>query len=108
MKIMKNVLSLLFVACILTTACTKQSHGLDDLIPHQQGVEDNPHGGGGATVSTVPAAVLSAFNQRYPGATKVEWKQLSDGNYKVEFFKNGAKWQATFTSTGKLVKEEHR
>lgn len=106
---MKRIVNVLFLASVLTTACTKQSHGSDDLIPHQQGVEDNPNGGGGnnVTLSTVPAAVTGAFTARYPGAVSIQWKKLSDGNFKAEFMRGAVKWQAIFTPAGTLVKEEH-
>jgi hypothetical protein len=104
---MKKVLSLLAIASLLTTACTKNSHGSDDLIPHNKNVEDNPNGGGGNNTTTIPMAVLSAFNTRYAGAAKIEWKLLSDGTYKAEFFISSVKWQAIFTSGGTLVKQEH-
>jgi len=51
-------------------------------------------------------AVLSAFNTRYPDATRIEWKKLSDGNFKAEFFRGSVRWQAIFTAAGNLVKEE--
>lgn len=105
---MKKIFSLLFVAAVLTSACSKQSRGADDLVSHQQGIEDNPNGGGGNNVAVVPSAVLAAFNTRYPDATNVQWKLLSDGTYKAEFQRGTVKWQAIFTADGTLVKEEHK
>lgn len=106
---MKKTLSLLLLAAVLTTACSKQSHGADDIVTQQKnnGAEDNPAGGGGSNVSSVPPAVIAAFAARYPDARSVQWKVLNNGNYKAEFFRGAVKWQATFTSSGVLVKEEH-
>lgn len=104
---MKKILSLIVISSFLMTSCTKQQHGADDLIPQQQGVEDNFNGGGGINTLSVPAPVLSAFVARYPDASKIEWKKLSDGNFRAEFFRGAVKWQAIFTMSGTLVKEEH-
>lgn len=105
---MNKILSAVFFTAMLTSACTKQSHGSDDPAPHHQGVDDNLNGGGGNNVISVPPAVLSTFNARYPDATTVEWKKQSDGNYKAEFYRGSIKWQAIFTPAGVLVKEEHK
>ena len=104
---MKKISSLIIIASFLLTSCTKQIPGTDDLIPHQHGVEDNHNNGGGNNTTTIPAAVLSAFNSRYPDAKSIQWKQLSNGNFKAEFFRGAVKWEATFTAAGDLVKEEH-
>lgn len=104
---MKRILSLLLISAMLTTACSKQSPVSDDSVSHHEGVEDNPNGGGGNNVASVPALVQAAFNSRYANASRVQWKKLSDGNYKAEFFRGAVKWQATFTPNGTLLKEEH-
>ena len=62
---------------------------------------------GSDTSTSVPTAVLTVFNARYPNATRIEWKKLGDGNYKAEFFRGSVKWQVIFTPSGVLVKEEH-
>ncbi len=103
---MKKLFLLLSIPVLLTTACTKQKGVDDNPISHNNGAfEDNPNGGGGNN-NSVPMAVLSAFNTRYPDATRIEWKKLSDGNFKAEFFRGSVKWQAIFTAAGTLVKEE--
>jgi len=102
---MKKILSVLLAVSILATACNKR--GSDDLLSHQQGVEDNPNGGGGNNTTDVPTAVRSAFAARYANATAVQWKKLSDGTYKAEFFRGSVKWQAIFSASGTLMKEEH-
>jgi len=38
---------------------------------------------------------------------QVHWKLLSDGSYKAEFFIGSVKWQAIFTASGTLVKEQY-
>jgi len=102
---MKKILSLVIVAAVLLTSCTKQGPGGD--LANPQTFEDNVNGGGGSNTKSVAAAVLAAFNARYPDAARIQWKLLSDGNYKAEFFRGAVKWQATFSPTGSLLKEEH-
>ncbi len=107
---MKRTLILLAVVALSFSACTKHHPADDNSILTAGKVEDNPAGGGGNNVSasTVPAAVTSAFSARYPDAARIEWKKLSDGNFKAEFFRGSVKWQAIFTPAGALVKEEHK
>jgi hypothetical protein len=105
---MKKILALILVGSSLLVSCTKDSQGSNDLITSQQRAEDNANGGGGINIATAPDAVLSAFNARYPDATRIEWKQLPNGNIKAEFFRGAVKWQAIFTTNGTLVKEEHK
>lgn len=105
---MKKILALIFVGSSLLVSCTKDSQGSNDLITSQQRAEDNANGGGGINIATAPDPVLSAFNARYPDATRIEWKQLPNGNIKAEFFRGAVKWQAIFTTGGSLVKEEHK
>ena len=47
----------------------------------------------------VPAAVQSAFQAAYPGATDVEWEE-EDDHYEVEFDMNGEEMEAEFSATG--------
>ena len=106
---MKKLSSLLLIASLFATSCSKPLRGSDNIITqqkHGEGPDDNPHGGGNNTVS-VPAVVLSAFHSRYPDAKNIEWKKLSDGNFRAEFLRGTVKWEATFTPGGILVKEEH-
>ncbi len=44
-------------------------------------------------------AVKSAFAQKYPGATNVEWES-EDGNFEVEFKLNGQETEASFAADG--------
>ena len=54
------------------------------------------------TAAEVPAAVTSAFESAYPGATEVEWEQ-DDDHYEVEFTMNGEEMEAEFSSTGEML-----
>lgn len=97
--IMKKFLAIVLLGSVLMTSCSKDNP-LDAAArgSNSTGVEDK--------VTTAPAAVLSAFNTRYPGATNIQWKKLSDGNYKAQFLLGGVKWEAIFTPDGTLVKQE--
>ncbi len=105
---MKTVISFLIAMTVLTTSCSKS--GVDDssVLTSRPG-EDNPNGGGGNNIaaSAVPAAVMSVFNSRYPDASQTQWKLLSDGTYKAEFFRGASKWQVIFKADGTIIKEEH-
>lgn len=47
----------------------------------------------------VPAAVQSAFEAAYPGATDVEWEEDGD-HYEVEFDFNGEEFEMEYSATG--------
>ena len=95
---------------LMSASCTKENISrLEDVV--NNGADD--HGGGSGSgrgenipASGVPEAVMNAFNTKYPDASVKEWKKLDSGNYKAEFVFNGAEWEATFTVSGDLVKEE--
>ena len=106
----KIILPIAAAILLMATSCTKENLSRLDDIANQAG---DDHGGGSGSgkgenisSSSVPDAVMNAFNTKYPGATVNEWKKLDNGNYKVEFSFNGESWEATFTSSGDLVKEE--
>jgi len=106
---MKKLFFAVLVPIMVATACTKHT-GTDDSTASSRngsGSQDNPNGGGGNNTTSVPMSVLSVFNNRYPDATRIEWKKLADGNYKAEFFRGSVKWQVIFTPSGNVVKEEH-
>ena len=106
---MKKIVSLLLASSVLMVSCNKDIPGLDGVISqsHSGSFEDNPNGGGGDNTRSVPAAVLATFNSLYPDAANIQWKLLNTGNYKAEFFRGSVRWQAIFTPTGTLVKQEH-
>jgi major membrane immunogen (membrane-anchored lipoprotein) len=98
---MKKIFAAIMISAALMTSCSKEDSALDAAARGSSSskVEDN------IKVPNLPAAVLNAFNTRYPGATNIEWK-MKNGNYKVQFYIGTVKWEAIFTPTGSLVKEE--
>jgi len=57
----------------------------------------------------VPAAVIEAFNTRYPSVTDVIWETAHEGDmdtYKVKFKKRTEYLKAEFATDGKLIKVE--
>lgn len=114
---MRQIFSALVVLSLVASSCTKDaltngsvnatsadaSHGSDD-----NGGNGTSGSGGGTRISaaSVPAAVMNAYKAKFPGAARAEWKKLSNGNFKVQFFRNGVKWEATYTPGGSLVKLE--
>jgi hypothetical protein len=54
----------------------------------------------------VPANVREAFQLKFPGVSKVEWKIKSDKNHEAEFTLRGVEVAAKFDSTGKWVETE--
>lgn len=119
---MKKFLSVLAIAAITATSCSKDaltsthnslsaaaadaSHGSDDPAGDDRG-GGGLSGGGGTKISAanVPTMVMNAYKSKFPGATRAEWKKLN-GNYKVQFYRNGVKWEAIFSAAGKLLKLE--
>ncbi len=53
-----------------------------------------------------PAAVLSSFHAIFGNVPVRQWKQRSNNQWRAHFTRNGVAWEATFTSTGVLVKSE--
>lgn len=71
--------------------------------------EDNLSGGNNTniSISQVPAAVISAFNSRYPAASgQIEWEKEDGNTYKVKFFIASQRWQAIFASSGAFISEK--
>jgi len=59
--------------------------------------------------SDVPAAVTSAFQEKYPTAADVEWEaEKTEGHlaFEAEFKIEGKKKEAYFKSDGSFLKEE--
>jgi len=119
---MKRVFLSAAVLALLSASCSKsgqllpgldnsvlsstQSSGSDDNNNNRHGGDSNRGGGDNISAASVPSAVMSAFKTRFPDATRIEWKKLADGNFKVQFFRGAVKWEATFSPTGRLVKLE--
>lgn len=51
------------------------------------------------------AKIVTAFNNRYPQANRIEWEQ-KQGFYVAEFYQNGIEQEAWFDHTGKWVMTE--
>ncbi|MGB3008618.1 MAG: hypothetical protein WBC06_19030, partial [Chitinophagaceae bacterium] len=54
----------------------------------------------------VPKIVLDAFRQRFPTDNVYEWKLRNDGTWKAHFMRGAIKYEATYSSTGSLIKFE--
>lgn len=53
-----------------------------------------------------PAAVVKSFIAIFGNVSVSEWKLRSNGQWRAHFLRTGIAWEATFTSTGVLVKSE--
>jgi hypothetical protein len=103
---LKNVImKKLFIAALVLSivACSK-----DNLTDNNAAITASGRGGGGVEDNqrTPPAAVLSAFTERFGNVPVREWKLRSDGNWRAHFTNNGVLWEATFKADGTLVKSE--
>lgn len=119
---MKKTMPLLLAAFVFVTSCTKENLGVpsssitESTASASRGSDDAPGddrggsvGSGGGTrisASSVPAKVMNAFKTRFPNAARIEWKKLANGNYKVQFYRNGIKWEAIYSPSGVLLKLE--
>jgi hypothetical protein len=54
----------------------------------------------------VPANVRDAFQSKFPGVEKVEWKLKSDKSYEVEFKLKDVEVAAKFSNKGKWLETE--
>jgi hypothetical protein len=54
----------------------------------------------------VPAKVQQAFQSKFPGVTKVEWKLKADKNYEAEFNLKDVEVTAKFDAKGKWLETE--
>ncbi len=52
-----------------------------------------------------PAAVIKTFDDKYPGVTNKEW-ELEDGNYEVEFIKDGKEISVLIDPSGTWISTE--
>ncbi len=107
---MKKAFLSLLVITIMVTSCKKEGRGSDDFAMSQSSGSlsgsSSGSGSGNIPASSVPASVMAAFKAKFPTATRIEWKRLSNGNYKVEFNLGTVRWEAIYTPTGTLVKLE--
>ena len=92
----KNLIYIAFLASVLTMqSCNERTEN------KMQG--ETPE-------AEVPAAVKSAFNARYPGASAVEWEKEIDSNktvYEVEFKQNKKEIKAKFDANGNFIDEKN-
>lgn len=90
---------LLAILVLLTiSSCTQ----VNDLVPST----DDSLSAKGTTISaaSVPAAVMSAFTTKYPGAGgEIEWQKEDGNTYKVKFWLGAERWQAMFSNTGSFL-----
>jgi hypothetical protein len=56
--------------------------------------------------SKTPAAVASAFNLKFPNATKVKWDKENAHNYEASFEWRGVSYSANFSDTGEWLETE--
>lgn len=57
----------------------------------------------------VPAAVMTAFSNKYPGAADAKWEKethAEEVEYEVEFMHDGKKKHAEYEADGGVVEEE--
>lgn len=58
------------------------------------------------SLAAVPKAVLDAFAAQFPSDVVYEWKLRNDGTWKAHYMRGAVKWEATFSATGTLLKNE--
>jgi Ca2+-binding RTX toxin-like protein len=86
-----------------------RGRGADDLIEDRGDGENETDDN--IAVGEVPAAVMTAFNTRYPGATVREIeRELEHGavEIKIDFLTGGRRMRARFTEAGEFIEEEVR
>jgi hypothetical protein len=54
----------------------------------------------------VPEVVINAFRQRFPTDNVYEWKLRNDGTWKAHFMRGADKYEATYNTSGTLLKFE--
>ncbi len=55
---------------------------------------------------TPPPVVVNSFRAIFGNVPVRQWKLRSNNQWRAHFTRNGIAWEATFTSTGALVKSE--
>ena len=56
----------------------------------------------------VPAKVKTAFNQKFPDATKVEWGRENAKEWEAEFKMDGKNYSANYDNNGNWMETEYR
>lgn len=75
---------------------------------HEARFDDKGHNSSHKVISltAVPKAVLDAFATQFPSDVVYEWNLRSDGTWKAHYMRGTIKWEATFSVTGSLLKNE--
>ncbi len=76
---------------------------------HSAGFDDNGNQRShsiNCTDGPVPEVVLNAFRQRFPSDSVYEWKLRNDGTWKAHFMRGADKYEATYNTSGTLLKFE--
>jgi hypothetical protein len=87
---MKNIFLLVTTFCLSFAACNKEVAGTNNT-------------GGSVNivpVSAVPAAVISAFNSSFSGASETEWQHNSDDSFSCQFNMENERHEAHFDDKG--------
>ncbi|TFH49971.1 MAG: hypothetical protein E4G92_00935 [Bacteroidia bacterium] len=61
----------------------------------------------GQTAKDVPAGVATAFSQKFPKASKVEWGRENDKEWEAEFKIDGKEYSANFDNEGTWMETEY-
>jgi hypothetical protein len=72
-----------------------------------QAVKETKEGKEAKENKEAPANVKSAFSQKFPAATKVEWGKEGDKEWEAEFKLNGKEYSANFDNAGKWMETEY-
>ena len=56
----------------------------------------------------IPAKVKTAFTQKFPDATKVEWGRENASEWEAEFKMNGKDYSANYDNNGNWMETEYR
>lgn len=59
-----------------------------------------------AAQKTPPQAVVATFNQKFPGATDVDWDKEKNGEWEAGFKLNGTEMSANFSDAGQWLETE--
>lgn len=75
---------------------------------HEARFDDKGHSSSHKVISlaAVPKAILDAFAAQFPSDVVYEWKLRNDGTWKAHYMRGAVKWEATFSATGTLLKNE--